>query len=115
MKNTLNFLNNQKTKIQTATLSLFAWLTLATTAHADFDIGGPDAGPFAKIVAFVQDVINLIDGPVALAFSFISLAGLAITWAVAPKMVAAMGTALRVVIAVIVILNIGAWIVALQS
>lgn len=111
----LTFLGNQKAKIERAFFSVFASLLLASQAHADFDIGGPDAGPFAKITAFVQDVINLIDGPVALAFSFISLAGLAITWAVAPKMVAAMGTALRVVIAVIVILNIGAWIVALQS
>lgn len=115
MTKAISFFSNQKAKIETALFSIFASLLIASQAHADFDIGGPDSGPFAKITAFVQDVINLIDGPVALAFSFISLAGLAITWAVAPKMVAAMGTALRVIIAVIIILNVGAWIIALQS
>lgn len=92
-------------------LSLF----MTTNAYADYDIGGSDTGIFARITSFVQDIVNFIDGPVALAFSFLSIAGLAITWAVAPQAMKAMGLAVRIVIAVIIILNIGVWITALNS
>lgn len=84
-------------------------------AYADYDIGGPDDGPLARITSFVQDVVNWVDGPVALAFSFFSIAGMAIAWAIAPKMVAAMGVFVRITIAVIIILNIGVWIAAYNS
>lgn len=102
---------NRMISLYATVLALFA----STTARAEYDIGGPADGPFAAIAAFVQDFVNLIDGPVALAFSFISIAGFAITWAVAPKMMGAMGLAVRIVIAVIVILNIGVWITAFTS
>jgi len=85
------------------------------SAYADYDIGTPDDGPLTQFTAFIQDIVNFVDGPVALAFSFFSIAGFAVTWAVAPKMMGAMGLALRIVLAVVVILNIGVWITALQS
>ena len=90
---------------------------LLYSAHvfADYDIGGPSGGPFSKIVKFIQDIVNLIDGPVALAFSFFSIAGVAIVWAIAPKMMGAMGLGVRIIIAIIIILNIGTWITALNS
>ena len=93
-----------------------AWVLLtSTTARAEYDIGGPEDGVFAAMTNFVQDIVNFIDGPVALAFSFFSIVGLAITWAVAPKALQAMGMALRIVIAIIVILNVGVWITAFQA
>ncbi|WP_166426177.1 TrbC/VirB2 family protein [Paraglaciecola sp. 20A4] len=94
---------------------LLTSIMFSSSAYADYDIGGPSSGPWAALTEFAQDVINLIDGPVALTFSFISLVGMAITWAIAPKMMNAMGTFARVMIAVVVILNIGVWITALQS
>lgn len=101
----------QKVKVLVA----FSLYFLTTSAYAEYDIGAPDSGPFARITSFFQDIINLIDGPIALGFSFVSLAGLAATWAFAPQLLKAMGTATRIIIAVIIILNIGAWITALNS
>lgn len=83
-------------------------------ASADYDISAPSTGPFAKFTSFVQDVVNLIDGPIALAFSFISIVALAILWVAAPR-TPIMGMVVRVVIAVVIILNVGVWITALDS
>lgn len=115
MKKLKIFCVNQKLKIETAFFTLFSMILLAGNAHADYDIGGPDSGPWAKITEFVQDVVNLVDGPVALAFSFFSIVGMALTWALAPKFVAALGVFARITIAIVVILNVGAWIAAYQS
>jgi len=40
---------------------------------------------------------------------------MAITWAVAPKMVGAMAVFFRIMVAVIIILNIAVWIAAYQG
>ena len=110
-----NFYQAQKQKVEGALFTIFSFIFLASYAHADYDIGGPDSGPWAKITEFVQDVVNLVDGPVALVFSFFSIAGMALTWALAPKFVSALGVFARITIAIVVILNIGAWIAAYQS
>ncbi|NRA71966.1 MAG: TrbC/VirB2 family protein [Gammaproteobacteria bacterium] len=107
------FVITTKQKINILTISIFVFFT--TSAYAEYSIGGPKTGPLAKVTAFVQDIINFIDGPVATAFSFFCIAGVAILWAIAPKMVMAMGTLMRVIIAIIIILNIGVWITAFRS
>lgn len=110
-----NFRQKLHAKYQALYFSCVYFFFYACQAHADYDIGGPDSGPWAKLTTFVQDVVNLVDGPVALAFSFFSITGMALTWALAPKFVAALGVFARVTIAVVVILNVGAWIAAYQS
>lgn len=92
-------------------LASIFWVAVAS---ADYDISAPTTGPFAKFSEFVQDVVNLIDGPIALGFSFLSIAGLAFLWALAPR-TPIMGTVFRVVVAVVIILNVGVWITALDS
>lgn len=112
MKKLKNLFNTTKKKLEGLMVLL---LLMSTNAYADYDIGGEDAGWSAKITSFIQEVVNFIDGPIALAFSFFSLGGMALAWAVFPKVLQSMGVFLRVIIAVIVILNIGTWIAALQS
>jgi len=110
-----NMYEEQKIKIEGALLFIIGSILTVNYAHADYDIGGPDDGPLARLTTFVQMVVNFVDGPVAFAFSFFSIVGMALTWAIAPKMVAAMGVFVRVTIAVIVILNVGVWITAYNS
>lgn len=95
-----------------AITSVFLLLICSDVFAQDFDIGGPDSGPLAGITNFLQEVVNFVNGPIALGFSFFCIAGMAMTWAFAPKFVAAMGTFVRITIAVIIILNVGVWITA---
>lgn len=101
--------------IKTQCLMVYCFL-IASSAHAAYDIGAPDSGsPLESINTFLQDVVNWVSGPIAVGFSFLSIAGMAVTWAVAPKMIGAMGTFFRVIVAVIIILNVGVWITAYQG
>jgi len=108
-------LNSAFSKAFWSGLVLVYGFLISTHSWADFDIGPPGTGPFAKIGSFVQEIVNLVDGPIALAFSFFSLVGLAIAWAISPRAIGVIGVAVRVLIAVIIILNIGVWITALKS
>jgi len=106
MKKTLAFVRS---------LPLFAYCAAYSfVARADYDIGSADGDQFDKFTEFVQEMINFIDGPVALAFSFLSIVGLAILWAFSPR-TPIMGTVFRVVVAIVVVLNVGVWIAALDS
>lgn len=120
MKPILSLAKTSMQKINHCIVSVFCSLlaiNYAVAAPGDgFDIGGPgDDSALAGITNFIQDIVDFVDGPVALAFSFVSIAGMAVTWAIAPKMTGAMGVFIRVLIAVIIILNIGAWIAAYQG
>lgn len=89
---------------------------ISSAAHAAYDIGAPDTGsPLEGINSFLQDVVNWVSGPIAVGFSFLSIAGMAIVWAYEPKMTGAMGAFFRVIVAVIIILNVGVWITAYQG
>ncbi len=115
MNKFVSLLKTAREKTLSAYCSMFAFLFVATQAHADYDIGAPTTGPFAAIGEFIQDIVNLVDGPVALAFSFFSIVGMAMTWAFAPKLSGALAIFARITIAIIIILNVGAWIAAYQS
>ena len=120
MKPILSLAKTSMQKINHCIVSVFCSLlaiNYAVAAPGDgFDIGGPgDDSPLAGITNFIQDMVDFIDGPIALAFSFISIAGMAITWAVAPKMVGAMAVFFRIMVAVIILMNVAVWIAAYQS
>lgn len=112
MKKITSFSTQLMTKMRGLTLFL-ACALIATSVHADYDIGGPgEDTPLGSINAFIQEVVNFVSGPIALSFSFLSIVGMAFTWAIAPKFIGAMGLGFRVMIAVIIALNVGAWLAA---
>lgn len=89
-------------------------IVLAGNASAGYDIGAPTTGPFAKLGAFMQEVIDFIDGPTVLFIAVVSIALVALLLAVAPKS-GPVAIAVRVVIGLIVGLNIATWVVALKG
>ena len=94
--------------------ALWLVLLLVPRAFAGYDIGAPTTGAFGKIGAFMQEVVDFIDGPTALFFTVVSIVVGAILYALSPKS-GAMGTIVRIVIAAIVALNVATWVVAFKN
>lgn len=100
-------------KLQTFLIALFAAVQ-TNVALAQYDIGAPKTGGFAKIGQFFQEIVNLLDGPGVLLVSFISIFAVVGLYMLFPKAQGAMAWALRVFTGAIVILNIGTWIAWLR-
>lgn len=105
----MKYLKNLTIQTKARFFLLFGVL-FSGSALAEYDIGTSGSGPLDGIVTAIQYVVNIVDGPIALGFSFFSITAMAIFWAVAPKMIESMGVFFRVLVACIVILNIGVWI-----
>ncbi|MBL0319167.1 MAG: hypothetical protein IPP74_07750 [Alphaproteobacteria bacterium] len=93
------------------TLSITPALTMlgATNALAGYDIGAPSSGPFAKLGAWLQQYIDFMDGPFAVAAVVVSIILAIVIWNFSPRE-GIMSHVLKAVISGIVLLNIGTWI-----
>jgi len=103
-------------KVVTLAQLVFIGLVLFTplAAHAqDYDIGTAD-GPFAAIVDFLQDIVDLLGGPIAKFILFVSLVVFVGAWIWAPAS-GAVGGFLRLLIGIVVIINAGAFLVSLGA
>jgi len=79
----------------------------------DYDIGTAE-GPFAAIVDFLQDIVDLLGGPIAKFILFITLVVFVAAWIWAPAS-GAVGGFLRLLIGIVVIINAGAFLVSLGA
>ena len=84
---------------------------LAGPTFAGYSLGGSSSGPFGKLTQWMQDYVDFMDGPAALAIIVVSIIIAVCAWIWAPKS-GAVGILVRVVIGGIVILNIGTWVVS---
>jgi len=87
----------------------------ATTAIAGTNIGAPSSGFFAKVGAWLQALVDFIEGPWGI---FVSIAGLALAvtvWMFSTRGGEQLGTIAKVIIAVLLIINIPALVVALRA
>jgi len=103
-----------KNKLQTLgfliSLSLYGSLARAT------DIGKvPGSGFFNGITAWMQEVVLFFEGPLGLFISIAALSMAAIVWALGSRGDEGLGRIGRVVIAVLVLVNIPALIIALRN
>lgn len=87
----------------------------AQLAKADYDIGAPKSGGWAKVGEFFQELVNLLDGPGVLIVTFFSIFAVVTLWMFAPKAQGVISWGLRVLAGAIVILNIGTWITYLRG
>jgi len=91
---------------------LWAWiLTLLTGvyAHAGYSLGGSTSGTFGKLTQWMQEYVDFMDGPAALAVIVVSIIVAVCAWIWAPKS-GAVGVLVRVVVGGIVILNVATWV-----
>jgi type IV secretory pathway VirB2 component (pilin) len=94
-------------------LVLFAMVALfAAPAMAGYNIQsrGTTTGPLQSIVNFFQSVVDLIDGPLALAIVVISLIAAIAMWNFAPQGNRAFGIAARACASGILLFNIATMI-----
>lgn len=85
---------------------------LASTSQlalAGPNIGGGGGGDFAILRQWLQNFVDFMAGPFGLAVVIIAIIIGFATWAVLPKE-GIVGTVMRVVVAGIVIINVGAWV-----
>lgn len=82
-------------------------VVLAAPAYAGYALGG-GTGTFGKLTQWMQDYVDFMDGPAAIAMIVVSIIIAVCAWVWAPKS-GAVGVLLRVVVAGIVVLNIGTW------
>ncbi len=95
--------------VQTALQTLIISILFETQAMAGYDIGAPTSGPFAKLGSWLQDYVDFMDGPFAVAAVVLSLILALALWNFSPRE-GIMAVAMKAVITGIVILNIGTWI-----
>ncbi len=93
--------------------ALFAQMIIAGNAFAGTDIGAPTSGLFAKMGAFFQEVVDLMEGPFAIAMIVLSMVFAVAVFVWAPRS-GALAVALRVVVGAFVIFSIPAWISAFR-
>lgn len=93
---------------------LIGLAALAESAHAGPTLPDGGSGPFAFFANFLQDLVDFMSGPFATAAIIVSIIIGFVGWTFAPKE-GVMGVVLRVVVSAIVILNIGAWVIALRG
>lgn len=75
--------------------------------YAGYDIGGEKTGIFAKLTGFLQDVVDFLDGPAAVAIVAVSLIAAVVLWNVAPGRSEWIGRTFRAVASAIFLLDIG--------
>lgn len=101
--------------LQRINIALLIGLAMvAEAAHAGPQLPNGGSGVFAFFASLLQDLVDFMSGPFGTAAVIVSTIVGFVTWVFAPKE-GVMGVVLRVVVAAIVILNIGTWIVALRT
>ncbi len=93
--------------------ALLSALFLTPCAQAGVDISAPSTGWFALLGTLLQDLVNFLDGPWALAMIIISIIVMVCMWIWAPKD-GAMGVFMKICVGAIVILNIPSFLALLQ-
>ena len=96
---------------------LFATMFLCP-AYGGFDIqssGTSNATIFQRLITFMQDTVDLVDGPLAIALVVLSLIGALILWNFAPENNRWMGRAFRAVASAIFIFNIAGIVTYLRG
>ncbi|RZI40354.1 hypothetical protein EGT07_23720 [Herbaspirillum sp. HC18] len=84
-------------------------MALATAAHAGPSIGTGGGTAYSKLTTWLQNFVDFMSGPFGLAVVIISIIIAFSVWAFVPKEGIA-GPVLRVVVAAIVIINVGTWV-----
>jgi hypothetical protein len=79
---------------------------ISTPLYAGYNIGGTSSGIFAKLTEFLQDVVDFLDGPAAVAIVVVSLIGAIVLWNVAPGRSEWVGRTFRAIASAIFLLNI---------
>ena len=79
----------------------------AMPIYAGYNIGGAKTGIFAKLNQFLQDVVDFLDGPAAVAVVVVSIIGAIVLWNVAPGRSEWVGRTFRAVASAIFLLDIG--------
>lgn len=93
---------------------LTALATLAGSAHAGPILPAGGSGPFAFFNNFLQELVDFMSGPFGTAAVIVSIIVGFVSWIFLPKE-GIMGVVMRVVVTAIVILNVGAWVVAMRG
>lgn len=89
------------------------WMT--TPLYAGYDIGGTSASIFTKLTEFLQDVVDFLDGPAAVAIVVVSLIAAILLWNIAPGRSEWVGRTFRAIASAIFLLNIGILVNYLRS
>lgn len=101
-------------RLSIAILIVFAAM-ISTPAIAGYDIGGASSNIFTKITKFMQDIVNFLDGPAAIAIVVISLVGAIVLWNMAPGRSEWIGRTFRAVASAIFLLDIGVLVTYLRG
>lgn len=103
-------MQNKKAVTQTSQTAVFSLgMILAGYANAAFDIGKTKSSEFSIFTAWIQNYIDFMTGPFALAGVVIGAVCALLTWIVLPKEgIIAWGV--RIVIGGLAILNLGSFI-----
>lgn len=114
MSNLLNKLTiNSVVSLFCLAIVLVALVTPEMAFANDYDIGSAE-GPWAKIVEFLQDIVDLLGGPIAKFVLFVSLVVFVILWIWNPAG-AALGGLFRLIIGIVVVINAGLFLVSLGA
>lgn len=93
-------------------------LMIASPLYAGFNIeshGTTSGSIFTRIVRFMQDVVDLLDGPIAIAVVVISLIAALILWNMSPGRSEWVGRTFRAVVSGILIMDIALIVNYLRS
>ncbi|MBZ0099057.1 MAG: TrbC/VirB2 family protein [Taibaiella sp.] len=100
------------------TIRIWSALVIAFAVNpvmAGTTIGAPSSGFFSKIGAFLQEMVDFLEGPWGLLVAVVSIAIAATIWALSTRGDQGMGMMGRVLLVVLVLINIPAAITALQA
>jgi type IV secretory pathway VirB2 component (pilin) len=105
---------------KTSTIAAFVIVAFMTCVplYAGYNIeshGSSSGTIFARIVRFMQDTVDLLDGPIAIAVVVISLIAALILWNMAPGRSEWVGRTLRAVVSGILIMDIALIVNYLRS
>lgn len=103
-------------KLLFVTCFLMANLYSQVALSADgTDLGAPSSGFFAKFGKFMQQIVDFLEGPWGTFVAIVGLAAAATIWALGSRNDEGMGKTAKVIIAVLLILNIPALVIALKG
>ena len=96
-----------KNKRILAALSITCAVWISTPLYAGYDIGSTSSSIFGKLTKFLQDIVNFLDGPAAVAIVVVSLVAAIVLWNMAPGRSEWVGRTFRAVASAIFLLDLG--------
>ena len=84
-------------------------LALAQSGGAPV-LSDENVGPFGNIVAILQGYVNFFTGPLAFLIIIVAALACGFLWVFAPRMGDAIGSAMRLVVVGIILLNLGTFL-----